>query len=67
MNGVWSEFAEEGLMNKFDVFLINFGYVCGSYKTLKQAIKMGKKTGFQCSIFKSTEPFKPIAWVSPVG
>ena len=25
-----------GIMYKFDVFLINFGYVCGSYKTLKQ-------------------------------
>ena len=47
MNGVWSEFAEEGLMIpkapkvKYEVFLVNFGYVCGSYKTLKQAIKMG--------------------------
>ena len=67
MNGVWSEFAEEGLMNKFDVFLINFGYVCGAAATLKEAKKIAKKTGFQCSIFKSTEPFKPIAWVSPVG
>ena len=53
MNGVWSEFAEEGLMNKFDVFLINFGYVCGSYKTLKQAIKMGKKTGFSLLSMKT--------------
>ena len=24
---------------KFEVFLINFGYVCGSYKTLKQSAK----------------------------
>ena len=46
MNGVWSEFAEEGvLMKKFDVFLINFGYVCGSYKTLKQN-KDGKENWF---------------------
>ena len=37
-------------MYKFDLFLINFGYVCGSYKTLEQAIKMGKKTGFQFSV-----------------
>ena len=33
----------------FDLFLINFGYVCGSYKTLDH-IKMGKKTGFQFSV-----------------
>jgi len=37
----------------FDLFLINFGYVCGSYKTLDQAIKMGKKTGFQFSVYKN--------------
>ena len=53
MSGIWSEFAEEGLMNKFDVFLINFGYVCGSYKTLEQAIKMGKKTGFQFTVYEN--------------
>ena len=53
MNGIWSEFAEEGLMKKFDVFLINFGYVCGSYKTLKQAIKMGKKTGVQFVVYEN--------------
>ena len=59
MNGVWSEFAEEGLMIpkapkvKYEVFLVNFGYVCGSYKTLKQAIKMGKKTGFQFAIYEN--------------
>ena len=34
----------------FDLFLINFGYVCGSYETLDQAIKMGKTTGFQFSV-----------------
>ena len=37
----------------FDLFLINFGYVCGSYKTLDQAIKMGKKTGFQFSVYEN--------------
>ena len=42
-----------GIMYKFDVFLINFGYVCCSYKTLKQAIKMGKKTGFQFAIYEN--------------
>ena len=62
MNGVWSEFAEEGLMIpkapkvKYEVFLVNFGYVCGAAATLKEAKKIAKKTGFQCSIFKSTEP-----------
>ena len=35
------------------LFLVNFGYVCGSYKTLEQAIKMGKKTGFQYSVYES--------------
>ena len=52
---------------KYEVFLVNFGYVCGAYKTLETAIKMAKKTGFQCSIFKSTDPFTPIKWVSPIG
>ena len=33
-------------MKKFDVFLINFGYVCGSYKTLKQRHKDGKENWF---------------------
>ena len=37
----------------FDLFLINFGYVCGSYKTLDQTIKMGKKTGFQFSVYEN--------------
>ena len=40
-------------MYKFDVFLINFGYVCGCYKTLEQAIKAGKKTGFQFAIYEN--------------
>ena len=54
MNGVWSEFAEVKLMKKFDVFLINFGYVCGSYETLKQAIKMGRKLVFSLRLILST-------------
>ena len=53
MNGVWSEFAEEGLMNKFDVFLINFGYVCGAAATLKEAKKIAKITGFQFAVYEN--------------
>ena len=51
----------------YEVFLVNHGYVCGAYKTLEAAIKMAKKTGFQCSIFNSTDPFTPIKWVCPIG
>ena len=40
-------------MYKFDVFLINFGYVCGFYKTLEQAIKACKKTGFEFAIYEN--------------
>ena len=52
---------------KYDVFLVNFGYVISIHKTLKEAEKAARKSGFQCNIFKSTEPFTPIKWVSPVG
>ena len=60
---------------KYDVFLVNFGYVASAgHKTLADAIKAAKKTGFQCSIFerddKSTGPYNPIGklvqWVSPI-
>lgn len=37
----------------FDVFLINFGYVSGSYKSLKEAIKAGHETGFQFVIYEN--------------
>tara|TARA_E500000331_G_C16877443_1_gene548980 strand:+ start:332 stop:469 length:138 start_codon:yes stop_codon:yes gene_type:complete len=37
-------------MTRFDVFLINFGYVCGSYKTLAEAVAKGKSTGFEFMI-----------------
>ena len=50
---------------KYDVFLVNFGYVVSAgHKTLAEAIKAAKKTGFQCSIFErdasSTGPYEPI-------
>jgi len=51
----------------FDVFLVNFGYTHSSHKTLELAIKAAKKTGFQCSIFKSDNPFDLIKWVCPAG
>ena len=61
---------------KYDVFLVNFGYVVSAgHKTLAEAIKAAKKTGFECSIFErdasSTGPYDPIGklvkWVSPVS
>ena len=50
---------------KYDVFLVNFGYVVSAgHKTLAEAIKAAKKTGFECSIFErdasSTGPSEPI-------
>lgn len=39
-------------MTRYDVFLINFGYVCGTYKTLAEAVAKGKDTGFQFIINK---------------
>lgn len=60
---------------KYDVFLVNFGYTASAgHKTLAEAIKAAKKTGFQCNIFerddKSTGPYDPIGklvqWVSPI-
>jgi len=51
----------------FEVFLINFGYTHSSHKTLAAAVKAAKKTGFQCSIFNSKNPFDLVQWVSPVG
>lgn len=60
---------------KYDVFLVNFGYVISIHKTLKEAEKAARKSGFQCNIFEraenSTGPYDPIGklvkWVSPVG
>jgi len=40
-------------VNIYDVFLVNYGYICGSYKTLEQAIAMGKKTGFEFTVYKN--------------
>ena len=50
---------------KYDVFLVNFGYVVSAgHKTLAEAIKTAKKTGFECNIFErdasSTGPYEPI-------
>lgn len=39
-------------MTRFDVFLINFGRVCGSYATLAQAVAKGQSTGFQFTVNK---------------
>lgn len=41
----------------FEVFLTNFGFTHSSHKTLEDAIKAAKNTGFQCHIFKSSDPF----------
>ena len=41
----------------FDVFLINFGCVCGSFNNLEDAIKKAKDTGFQCAIYESFQFF----------
>ncbi len=50
----------------YEVFLMNFGYTKSVHKTLDQAVKAAKKTGFQCTIFKSGNPFKILKFVSPV-
>ena len=40
---------------KYEVFLINFGYVSGSSKTFDGAVKLAKKIGFQCSIINKID------------
>lgn len=50
----------------YEVFLMNFGYTKSTHKTLDQAVKAAKKTGFQCTIFKSSDPFNVVKFVSPV-
>jgi hypothetical protein len=47
-------------MTRYDVFLINFGYVCGTYKTLAEAVAKGKDTGFQFMINKVHIYFDPV-------
>lgn len=47
----------------YEVFLMNFNYTCASAKTLDEAIRKAKKTGFNCCIYKSDNPFKIIKWV----
>ena len=51
----------------YEVYLINHRYTCGAYKTLEQAINMAHKTGFQCNIFRSNNPFKIIKTICPIG
>lgn len=51
----------------FEVFLTNFGYTCATASTLEEAIKKARKTGFQCNIFRSNDPFKVIKTVCPIG
>lgn len=51
----------------YEVFLMNQNYTCGAFNTLDKAIKKARKTGFQCMIFRSDNPFKPIKYVCPVG
>ena len=51
----------------YEVYLINQRYTCGAYKTLEQAINMARKTGFQCNIFRSNNPFKIVKTICPIG
>ena len=51
----------------YEVYLINQRYTCGAYKTLEQAIKMARKTGFQCNIFRANDPFTILKSVCPIG
>jgi len=44
----------------YEVFLTNFGYTCASAKTLEEAVRKARKTGFQCNIFRSNDPFKVV-------
>ena len=37
----------------FDVFLVNFTYVCGSYQTLDEAIKKGYETGYDFQVYEN--------------
>ena len=50
----------------YSVFLVNFGFTKSVHKTLDEAIKAARKTGYQCSIFKQSDPFTIVKWVSPV-
>jgi len=51
----------------YQVFLTNFGYTCASAKTLEEAIRKARKTGFQCNIFRADNPFKVVKTVCPIG
>jgi len=51
----------------YEVFLTNFGYTCASAKTLEEAVRKARKTGFQCNIFCADNPFKVVKTVCPIG
>ena len=51
----------------YEVFLTNFGYTCASARTLDEAVRKARKTGFQCNIFRSTDPFKIVKTVCPIN
>ncbi len=51
----------------YEVYLSNQRYTGGAYKTLEQAIKMARKTGFQCNIFRANDPFTIIKTICPIG
>ena len=57
IDGVYKETITDHLisesMYKFDVFLINFGYVCGCYKSIDEAIEAGHKTGYEFAVYEN--------------
>ncbi len=50
----------------YEVFLTNFGYTCASARTLEEAVRKAKNTGFTCNIFQSDNPFQILKTVCPV-
>lgn len=52
---------------KYDVWLVNFGYTCASASTMEEAVRKARKTGFQCNIFRSNDPFKIVKTVCPIN
>ena len=45
---------------KYEVFLTSFGYTCGATDTLEKAIKIAKKTGFQCPSSSQVNEWIPL-------
>lgn len=50
----------------YQVFLINQGYTCATAVTFEEAVRKARKTGFQCNIFRSTDPFTIVKTVCPL-